>query len=352
MISSSESSVLNMDYFSSKFEEFSNNIKKDLLLCIETNLKELRSEINLILLKVSTMEKHINSLENRIDNIEVEGRLSDLIVTGIPNTNSENASDITSKICHAIGYNAKNHILQNFQIKSKYAKPGAAMPLVIKFGSKSSAIEFFIKYKAKQNLSLSDIGYNSDSRIYINCGLTAKNNHILKEAKNFQKTGAILKAYAKSGLIYVITSSTSTPVLVKNLNNLYAVTDNNSANTKSINYINGNKNSQMAGVTSITSSKSSIYSSDTIGHSTTINKLSNIPPNNQQDLSTSGSLKIDQPISNTNMLPVHQQDLSTSGSPKIDQLISNTLTNQPQHRVLRSNNQINDYRSRTTPNNT
>lgn len=206
-----------------EFENFATNVKNDLVACVDSHLGDLKKQINAIVKKMNVMDSEIINLNDRVHKLESDIRSCDLIVSNIPALNNEIVSDIICKIGNVINFNCENHLFNAFRISGKGGqKDNKSGSIVIKFAMKSSAVEFFKLYRKKQSLSLNDIGIDSTSRVYINCGLPNRINQMFAEAKKLQKLGNICKVFIKSGSVYITESLTSDPVMLTNMQQLTA----------------------------------------------------------------------------------------------------------------------------------
>lgn len=114
--------TMNQADIESQFNSFAKKISKDLAVCIDSHLDELKKQVCSIITKMNLMEKEITYLHERVEKLESDGRSCDLVVTQIPVITGEKIPEIVRKIGDAINFNCKNHLFNAFRIKSNTSK--------------------------------------------------------------------------------------------------------------------------------------------------------------------------------------------------------------------------------------
>ena len=159
--------------------------------------------------EMAEITKRINALEVNCSKRE---KTTDLIVKGIPFTDGENLQAIITTISRLLSFEDVHSIERIQRLKhtpksnSQEIAEVKSMPVVVKFTTSNSRRFFHNKYFAFSKtdaLKLSHIGFDSDSRIYINENLTKHNLDLLRRAKKLKKDGKIAAAYSYDGQICV-----------------------------------------------------------------------------------------------------------------------------------------------------
>lgn len=171
---------------------------------IQNFRKEMDSKFNSIAgemkAEIDTVCRRQKSVESRLDELERKSLLNDLLINGIPLTPNENMREIFVKICHKLGFAAKEYtILAIFRLKTKSTQP----TIVVKFISKDARNEFFQLYLKQKNLSLLDVGFLTEKRIFIHESLTKKNVAIFKDAMVLKKETKLHTAFTHDGIVHV-----------------------------------------------------------------------------------------------------------------------------------------------------
>ena len=97
-------------------------------------------------------------------------------------------------------------------------------PIVLKFHLKEHKYRFCSLYWKHKNLNLSHIGFENDSRIFLNESFTFKNRQFFHVCNQLRKLSKIKSSHIKNGCIYIIRIGTDNMVLVKcldQLNNIF-----------------------------------------------------------------------------------------------------------------------------------
>lgn len=166
---------------------------------------------------INTIEGSVTSMlkeryESRIDYLERQARLDELVVSGVPKLDNENLENISQDICKAIGYDGNNNIKSQFRLpvrnkrsNSDNSKQNNNQSVMLKFWSLDAKADFFKKYIAKKSLSITDIGFagSTASRIYINENLTTKNFQLLREVRQLKAQKKLFQYNTFSGKIFV-----------------------------------------------------------------------------------------------------------------------------------------------------
>lgn len=175
--------------------------------------------------KFLEVEADFKEVNNRLDFIERQNLINDVLVTGIPYREHEDVFKLFNDICNALGCNKSSMI-----IDSIFRLPGSKedRPIIVKFVTSMSKIEIFNIYNQKStSLTLKSIGFSiSDRRIYINSCLTKKNRIIHQKARELFKKQLIKKFYVSKGNIFIISldENNSKPKKMATMNDFLNVT--------------------------------------------------------------------------------------------------------------------------------
>lgn len=167
------------------------------------NLHDIESKMDDKLQKcLSTNTSKIEHLTNVIEDNERVAKLNDVVLKGIPLKKNENLVTIFDHISSAIGFEV-NHSTVNIIIRLQHRNNQTAPPILVKFLSIIQKRQFMTQYYAHRDLNLSEIGMDSEGRIYATDNLTKLNYNIQLKAIKMLKDQAISKIHTRSGLVYV-----------------------------------------------------------------------------------------------------------------------------------------------------
>lgn len=210
----------------------------------KSEVELLASDLNCNLDKVTSEQvsqsTRIARLEDTIARLQ---RNSELVISGIPVVTGESCSDIVHKIAVAIGWPDALEKISAFRLhktgKSRTGKNhvngtvNIIPPLImVKFGSALDKSNFFSKYLTSKSLCLMDVGFQSDSRIYIKENLTPSNYRIFQACAAAKRNNSVSKLHTRDGICYFARPSNNSLIAIHtidDLNDLLSdVTDNNS----------------------------------------------------------------------------------------------------------------------------
>lgn len=147
----------------------------------------------------ATCEKNVEKY-NRIS------RRNELVVEGIPIKAEENLAKYFSSICSSLGYTDGNLPTADLY-RSRSASAGNKASIVIEFALSNQRDVFFRRYLNMRNLSLRQLGYHADTRIYVNESLTPSARRLLSDALALRRNGKLRSAGTRSGVVYVETNA-------------------------------------------------------------------------------------------------------------------------------------------------
>ncbi|KAL9707703.1 hypothetical protein quinque_011221 [Culex quinquefasciatus] len=98
------------------------------------------------------------------------------------------------------------HQSSHIQEVSASSRSISTPPIVVAFESKYKRNEFMKAYFQKANLSLKDLGFPSDGRIYINENLSAQNYSAFQQAMGWKREKKIHSVKVSDGMVFVTTS--------------------------------------------------------------------------------------------------------------------------------------------------
>ncbi|KAL4707118.1 hypothetical protein ACJJTC_011444 [Scirpophaga incertulas] len=162
----------------------------------------------------SVMNQRIADLEDFIKQKDQADRLNNAEVKGIPFKESENLFDVVSKLGAAIGCNvAKTEI--NYVVRVPTRIDPKKKNIIISFNNRYHKENFVACSRSHKNLSIADIGFDSDSKIFINDHLTLENKKLLNKAKQIARDHGYSYIWVKNCKIFLRKDQTSPIKYVK-----------------------------------------------------------------------------------------------------------------------------------------
>lgn len=203
---------LRFDTFTEKMSNLDQRLDNNISETNKNNL-EIRESMEVL---ANEMKSEMAAITKRIDAIEIDRckleKSTELIVKGIPLADGENLQAIITTISGILNFEDARSI-GSIQILKRTPKSDSreiatvkSMPVVVKFTTSNSRRLFHNKYFAftkTDAIKVSHIGFDGDSRIFINENLTKHNLDLLRRAKKLKKEGKIAAAYSYDGQICV-----------------------------------------------------------------------------------------------------------------------------------------------------
>uniref|UniRef100_A0A182WK00 Uncharacterized protein n=1 Tax=Anopheles minimus TaxID=112268 RepID=A0A182WK00_9DIPT len=183
------------------------------------------------------MHRRIDRLGKRVEQIHLDVQLNidstdrallrnDLLLIGIPHREPrEDLQQCFRDVCRALEYTEQDipqvdirrqrvpggsrRVVNAGSVSSRGQKLGdpadpiAPAPIVVEFMFKTLRDQFYRAYQAKRVLRLSDIGFSSDRRFFVNEVLTKYNQKLMAEAVRRKRLGQLHSVYTVDGIVYV-----------------------------------------------------------------------------------------------------------------------------------------------------
>lgn len=165
--------------------------------------------------------------ESRLDKMERLSLSNELVITGIPFSQGENSSDIVGDIVYALNCNLNpNDFLSIYRVPPKKNQRKnlsgnvSTTPIIIRFYFEDAKQQFMSSYFKRKGLNLTDIGFKTSSRIYINESLTKSNREIFNSAAQAKRLQKLHKYFTRRGLVYVQMAVDSNTVCIESVGKL------------------------------------------------------------------------------------------------------------------------------------
>ncbi|EDO63759.1 AGAP005919-PA [Anopheles gambiae str. PEST] len=181
------------------------------------------------------MHRRIDRLGKRVEQIHLDVQLNidstdrallrnDLLLIGIPHREREDLQACFRAVCRALEYGEQD--IPQVDIRRQRVtggssnrhhpppKPGGGgrtgepcapppAPIVVEFMFKTMRDQFYRAYQAKRVLRLSDLGFASERRFFVNEVLTKYNQKLMAEAVRRKRLGLLHSVYTVDGIVYV-----------------------------------------------------------------------------------------------------------------------------------------------------
>lgn len=204
-----------------KFQEHKNNLLCELDKRFNERFNEIKNDLNevtnrvnqleSVAVEITIMKEEIKNLKTQLKRQENKTVARELRIIGIPLYTNENLLDIFGNICSTIGISlpAIKTIYRLRNQNNKHKTNITDAPIIVKMWSPYDK-NFFLKSlsnfkKANKDFffTLNHIGFEADTKFFVNESLTVENYQILRAAMRMKKEKHIHSAFSMRGLVYV-----------------------------------------------------------------------------------------------------------------------------------------------------
>lgn len=186
-----------------QLEDFEHRITVELNTAREEHSRMISEEINS---KFATNLANSDSgiMESRVDQLERQLRMNELVISGVHCLDNEKVIDIVSSIFGAVKFNGSSDAIEScFRLPSRNNHRRSSPSIIMKFWSLEAKTDFFKCYFNSKKLCTTMIGYTAPSRIYVNENLTKRNFTIFCLARDLKKDGKIVRYSTQRGRVVV-----------------------------------------------------------------------------------------------------------------------------------------------------
>ena len=165
-----------------------------------TCLKELTNA-------VKELKSELKSSKQRCDELEQYSRRNNIIISGIPESDTHTAEDqainmLNSYVTEPIQYGEIDRCHRLYRAKSKSPADKRPADIIIKFVSRKSKARILTK-DPMEKLRADNDSRSEKSRIYVREDLTKKRGDILYKARQLKKAGLVKDAFTRDGIIII-----------------------------------------------------------------------------------------------------------------------------------------------------
>ena len=166
-----------------------------------------RSELRDLKLRIRERDERIQTLEARVEGLEMYGRRNGIRIHGIPESDGENTDDLVKKLASDIGADIPDTALgRSHRVGPKPPKPPPNQPpvrrpprpIIVKFVGHNYKVRFLQKkgvLRDTDNVALKDI--------YVNEDLTKKRAGWAKQGRVWRKGKKIKESWTRDGVMFV-----------------------------------------------------------------------------------------------------------------------------------------------------
>lgn len=239
-----------LDLLLSEISDIKNYNKqfKDDILGIKDDLKQLKADVNesidLCFNKIKDCEVKLQNNSSRISESEevIQGLISEnnslkkqlgeaqrllrsteqysrsncLEIHGVPEERSESVIDVVKKVGRVLNFEVKEDMIDAVHRLAKNTRnPTAHRGIIVKFCRRVEMEQFRAKTRVKNGFSASELGYKTESRVFVNLSLSKDTRILWAETRAFRKQRNYKYAWiSSSGKIFLRKEEGLPPILI------------------------------------------------------------------------------------------------------------------------------------------
>lgn len=147
----------------------------------EDSIQRLVSE-NLIL------KRQLNDAQKQLRSAEQYSRSNCLEINGVPEERSERVMDVIKKVGHVLNFEIKDDMIDAAHRLAKIpSNPRAHRGIIVKFCRRLDMEQLRAKTRVKNGFSASELGYQSESRVFVNLSLSKDTRLLWTDTRSFKK---------------------------------------------------------------------------------------------------------------------------------------------------------------------
>lgn len=174
--------------------------------------------------EVSALKTEIARLNRDLEERDQWARSNNIEIRGIPQKNSENLYEIADKIGQICDFRLNKQDI-NYIARIPTRVPNTEKPIVISLNNRYTKEELVAaSRKKKNNLKLTNLGFNSADSFFVNDHLTQRNKTLLNKARTLAKEKNFQYIWVKHCKIMARKSDTSPIFFIKSENDISKIT--------------------------------------------------------------------------------------------------------------------------------
>ena len=188
----------------------SQNFLNDKFESLMTSMKEIKAEGDLLRSENARLQQRVGYLEEKVtesesdmENIKQYLRRDMLEIHGIPVTTDECTNSLVIKVVSLID---PDLVLTKEDISTSHrlhAARGYIPPIIVKFIRRDIRNRIYGQKRNLGSKTTSDLGFQQQSRLYINESLTQKGRVLLKTVKEFKKNNHLKFIWTRQGKVFL-----------------------------------------------------------------------------------------------------------------------------------------------------
>lgn len=191
--------------FRTSLEFFSETVDKSngLMEELKNTCRRMQKEIEEVKEENKILKKSVAALEQRMRNSEQYSRLSNIEISGVPETRGENMEELLGDIAKAVNLEMKKKRVVAAHRVPTYSR-NRTPPIIVKFATRQDRDTWIDAFKQVRPLTADRINKNfSKDKVFINEHLSPENKMLLSRTKEAAREKGYRFVWSREGKIFV-----------------------------------------------------------------------------------------------------------------------------------------------------
>lgn len=186
-----------------RMEDLEKQIVIDMSTAKDEQTKWIEDKINQTIAEKTSVA--INGVsESRIDQLERQVRMNEVVISGVPYVENEKVIDIVTLISRTIKFSGGQDAIEScFRLPAYNNRRRSSPSIIVRFWGADAKVDFIKCYFSSSKLCTTMLGHSAPSRIYVNENLTKRNFEIFCQARDLKKNGKIVRFSTQRGRVVV-----------------------------------------------------------------------------------------------------------------------------------------------------
>lgn len=170
---------------------------------IKSELDSMRSQLDKSISDLNrSVQANKEAIHSTASTLSRSQYSNDLIVSGVPYTKDENLMEYFDIWCNQLGYSS-TPLVDIRRLSKQPMTVGKSYKILLQFAITNQRCDFYYKYIRTRTLTLDQIGFKSNDRIFVNENLTPIAREIKNKALLARKDGKLQAVFSRNGEICI-----------------------------------------------------------------------------------------------------------------------------------------------------
>lgn len=170
-----------------------------------SNISANEEKIQGLVCENNSLKKQLGEAQKMLRSVEQYSRSNCLEIHGVPEERSESVIDVVKKVGRVLNYDVRDEMIDAVHRLAKNPRnPSAHRGIIVKFCRRLEMEQFRAKTRVKNGFAASELGYKTESRVFVNLSLSKDTRILWTETRAFRQQRNYKYAWiSNSGKIFL-----------------------------------------------------------------------------------------------------------------------------------------------------